>query len=398
MKERFYGSSSLVMAYIIALALLDYGCGTEGDRSHEMQQTDEQPGATVTREEFGQLPDGTPVEAFTITNANGMQVKAITYGGIITSLRIPDRNGQFDDVVLGYDDLAGYVGENPYFGAIIGRYGNRIAGGRFSLDGHDYTLATNNGPNHLHGGMKGFHKVLWQAEPFENGDSVGVTFSYESPDGEEGYPGNLDAHVTYKLTAANELVFDYRATTDRPTPVNLTQHSYFNLGGDGSGGILSHELMINADHFTPVDSTLIPTGVIASVAETAFDFRTATAIGARIDRDEEQLRFGSGYDHNFVLNRSDDSALSLAARVYDPRTGRTMDIYTTEPGLQFYSGNFLDGSITGKAGHVYQHRSGFCLETQHFPDSPNKPEFPSTILRPGEEYRSTTTYVFGVRP
>jgi aldose 1-epimerase len=362
-----------------------------------MQQTDEQPSATVTREEFGRLPDGTQVDALTLTNANGIVVRAITYGGIITSLRVPDRNGQFGDIVLGFDDLAGYLEEHPYFGAIIGRYGNRIAGGRFMLDGQVYTLATNNGPNHLHGGITGFDKVVWWAEPFENGDSVGVTFSYTSSDGEEGYPGKVDVRVTYTLTAANELVFDYYAVSDRATPVNLTQHSYFNLAGDGSGDILGHELTVNADYFTPVDSTLIPTGAIAPVAGTPFDFRSATAIGARIDQDQEQLRHGLGYDHNFVLN-SGDSTLTHAARVYEPQSGRLMDVYTAEPGIQFYAGNFLDGSITGKAGHVYGRRSGFCLETQHFPDSPNQPEFPSTILRPGEQYRSTTTYVFGVRP
>jgi len=362
-----------------------------------MQQSNEQLEAGVTREPFGQLPDGTQVDVLVLTNDDGMVVRAITYGGIITSLRVPDRNGQLDDIVLGYDHLEGYLEESPYFGAIIGRYGNRIAGGRFALDGQTHTLATNNGPNHLHGGITGFDKVLWQAEPFEKGDSVGVTFSYTSRDGEEGYPGNLDVRVTYTLTAANKLVFDYYAVTDRPTPVNLTQHSYFNLAGDGSGDILGHHLTINADHFTPVDSTLIPTGAIAPVAGTPFDFRSATAIGARIDLDEEQLRYGLGYDHNFVLKRG-DSALTHAARVYDPQTGRLMEVYTTEPGIQFYAGNFLDGSITGKAGHVYRRRYGFCLETQHFPDSPNKAEFPSTILRPGDEYRSTTTYVFGIRP
>jgi aldose 1-epimerase len=360
-------------------------------------QTNEQSRATVTREPFGHLSDGTEVDAFTFTNGNGVVVRAITYGGIITSLRVPDSSGRLDDVVLGYDNLAGYVENNPYFGAIIGRYGNRIAGGRFTLDGKTYTLATNNGPNHLHGGVKGFDKVVWDAEPFENGDSVGVVFSYTSPDGEEGYPGNLDVRVTYTLTADDELVFDYYAVTDEPTPVNLTQHSYFNLAGDGSGDILDHQLMINADYFTPVDSTLIPTGEIEPVAGTPFDFRTPTAIGARIDQDDDQLSNGLGYDHNFVLARG-DSAMKHAARVFEPQTGRVMDVYTTEPGLQFYSGNFLDGSITGKGGHVYRYRNGFCLETQHFPDSPNKPQFPSTILRPGKEYRSRTSYVFSVSP
>jgi aldose 1-epimerase len=388
--------SSLTVLRVVALASLHCGCGTDTNRADEMP-TGEQPQVTVTREAFGQLPDGTEIDAFTLTNANGIVVRAITYGGIITSLQVPDRTEQFDDVVLGYDDLAGYVEMNPYFGAIVGRYGNRIAGGRFTLDGQAYTLATNDGPNHLHGGITGFDKVAWGAEPFEKGDSAGVVFSYSSPDGEEGYPGNLDVRVTYTLTNANELVFDYSAVTDKPTPVNLTQHSYFNLAGDGSGDILGHQLTINADHFTPVDSTFIPTGAIAPVAGTPFDFRSPTAIGARIDQDDEQLRYGLGYDHNFVLNRG-DSTLTHAAQVYEPQTGRLLDVYTTEPGIQFYAGNFLDGSITGKAGRVYRYRNGFCLETQHFPDSPNKPEFPSTVLRPGLEYRSRTTYVFGVRP
>lgn len=383
--------------YVAVLALIQYGCEAESNRTGEMQQTSEQPRAEVTREAFGHLADGTQVDQFTLTNRTGMVVQAITYGGIITSLRVPDRSGQCDDVVLGYDDLAGYLEENPYFGAIIGRYGNRIAGGRFTLDGETYTLATNNGPNHLHGGVTGFDKVVWQAEPFERGDSVGVVFSYVSGDGEEGYPGNLDVRVTYTLTADNELIFDYYAVTDQPTPVNLTQHSYFNLAGAGSGDILDHELTIYADRFTPVDSTLIPTGVIAPVAGTPFDFRSPTPIGARIDQDNEQLEHGLGYDHNFVLNRA-DSGMTHAVRVYEPQTGRVMDVFTTEPGIQFYSGNFLDGSLTGKAGHVYQRRDGFCLETQHFPDSPNQPGFPSTILRPGEEYHSTTKYVFGVQP
>ncbi len=397
MNSRFARGSGFTVPYIVALILANYACGADTDRADEMRQTNEQSEAAVTREVFGQLSDGTQVDAFTLTNVHGIVLRAITYGGIITSLRVPDRNGQLDDIVLGYDSLSGYLEENPYFGAIIGRYGNRIAGGRFTLDGQTYTLATNNGPNHLHGGIAGFDKVMWQAEPFENDDSVGVIFSYASPDGEEGYPGNLDVRVTYTLTAADELVFDYYAVTDRPTPVNLTQHSYFNLAGDGSGDILGQLLTINADYFTPVDSTLIPTGVLAPVAGTPFDFRSPTAIGAHINEDDEQLRYGSGYDHNFVLNRG-DSAVTHAAEVYEPQTGRSMDIYTTELGIQFYSGNFLDGSITGKAGHVYRYRNGFCLETQHFPDSPNKPEFPSTILGPGEEYRSTTTYVFGIRP
>ena len=335
---------------------------------------------------------------YTLKNAHGLELKVIDYGGIILSLKVPGRNGTFDDVVLGYDSLAGYLRSSPYFGAIIGRYGNRIGGGRFTLDGKTYTLAKNNGPNHLHGGLKGFDKVVWDAAPFEGADSVGLVFRYTSPDGEEGYPGTVRATVTYTLTDRNELIFDYSATTDRATPVNLTQHSYFNLAGDGKGEILGHVVTLNADRFTPVDSTLIPTGEIRSVAGTPFDFRTPTAIGARIALDDEQLRYGRGYDHNFALNKGADAGPTLAARVYEPASGRVMEIYTTEPGLQFYSGNFLDGTLRGKNGVVYRHRYGFAMETQHFPDSPNKPSFPSTTLRPGEQYRSRTIYKFAVQP
>jgi len=338
------------------------------------------------------------VSAYTLKSANGMEARVLDYGGILVSLRVPDRHGRFDDVVLGYDSLADYLRSSPYFGAIIGRYGNRIAGGRFTLDGKTYTLAKNNGPNHLHGGLKGFDKVVWDAAPFQGADSVGLVFRYTSPDGEEGYPGTVRATVTYTLTDRNELIFDYHATTDRATLVNLTQHSYFNLAGDGKGDILGHVVTLNADRFTPVDSTLIPTGEIRSVSGTPFDFRTPTAIGARIDQDDEQLRYGRGYDHNFVLNKGADGGPTPAARVYEPSSGRLMEIYTTEPGLQFYSGNFLDGTLRGKHGVVYRRRYGFAMETQHYPDSPNKPTFPSTTLRPGESYHSRTIYKFGVQP
>ena len=353
---------------------------------------------------FGMTHRGEAVSLYTLKNAHGMQAKVLDYGGIIVSLRVPDRNGRLDDVVLGFDSLGDYERGSPYFGAIIGRYGNRIARGRFTLDGRTYTLATNNGPNHLHGGVRGFDKVVWTAAQFERGDSVGLVLNYTSPDGEEGYPGTLRATVTYTLTDKNEFIFDYQATTDRPTPVNLTQHSYFNLAGDGKGDILGHVVTLNADRFTPVDSTLIPTGEVKSVAGTPFDFRTSTAIGARIDRNDEQLRYGRGYDHNFVLNKGGNGGrggkggiegdLTLAAHVYEPTTGRVMEISTTEPGLQFYSGNFLDGSIKGKGGRVYGHRTGLCLETQHYPDSPNHANFPSTILRPGQRYQSRTVFAF----
>jgi len=375
---RFYVSA-------VALAVLVAGC----------QRPEASEAPSVMRRHFGNLPDGREVYAFTLDNGRGIRLEAITYGGIIVTLQTPDRTGQPGDIVLGYDDLAGYLAETPYFGAIIGRYGNRIGNAEFALDGQRYRLAANNGPNHLHGGVMGFDKVLWAASPFARGDSIGVVFRYTSPDGEEGYPGDLAATVTYTLTADGSLVFDYQATTDKPTPVNLTQHSYFNLAGDGARDVLDHVLTVRADSFTPVDSTLIPTGEIAPVEGTPFDFRAPTAIGARIGAADRQLEFGGGYDHNFVLSRGGD-ALAHAAHVYEPTTGRTLDVYTTEPGLQFYSGNFLDGSLVGKSGHVYEHRYGFCLETQHYPDSPNQPAFPSTILRPGEEYRSRTVLKFGV--
>ena len=352
--------------------------------------------AGVTRAPFGVTPAGDSVDLFTLTNPHGMQVRVMSYGGIILSIKVPDRTGAFDDVVLGYDSLAGYLRSSPYFGAIVGRYGNRIAHGRFAIDGETYRLDTNNGPNALHGGLRGFDKVVWRAEAIQHDSTVGVLLTHTSPDGDQGYPGTVQARVSYVLTPDNRLIISYHATTDKATPINLTQHSYFNLAGAGKGDILGHVLMINADRFTPVDSTLIPTGVLAPVAGTPFDFRTPTAIGARIGQPDPQLKNGGGYDHNFVLNRSGDS-LSLAARVLEPTTGRVLTVMTTQPGVQFYTGNFLDGSITGKGGHVYQRRFGFCLETQHFPDSPNHPDFPSTILRPGQEYQSQTVFAFSVQ-
>jgi aldose 1-epimerase len=342
----------------------------------------------VTRALFGRLPDGRDVELFTVTNRHGIEVRAMTYGAIITSIKTPDRDGTFADIVLGFDSLSGYVAGSPYFGAIVGRYANRIAGGRFTLDGVTYRLARNNGPNTLHGGERGFDKVLWSGEQFETDSTAGVTLRYESPDGEEGYPGTVRVAVTYTLTARNELVVDYDAETDKATPLNLSQHTYWNLHGDGRGDILDHVLTLNASAFTPVDSTLIPTGHIAPVEGTPFDFRRPTAIGARIGADDQQLRFGRGYDHNWVLDGAD------AARLEDPTTGRRLEIRTTEPGIQFYSGNFLDGTLEGKHGGAYAHRTGLCLETQHFPDSPNHANFPSTILRPGQRYSSRTTFVF----
>ncbi len=351
--------------------------------------------ATVDRAVYGVTPAGDTVEVFTLRNANGMEVEVIEYGGIVTRILAPDRDGQLADVVLGMSDLDGYVAGTPYFGALIGRYGNRIGGARFTLDGETYELSMNDGPNSLHGGERGFDKVVWDAEPMDG--AVGLVLRYTSPDGEMGYPGTVVATVTYTMNNRNELAVDYHATTDAATPINLTQHSYFNLGGEGSGDVLDHELMIDAAAFTPVDSTLIPTGEIRPVEGTPFDFRTATPIGARIDADDRQLRYGLGYDHNWVLDRDGDG-LEVAARLIHPGSGRTLEIRTTEPGIQFYSGNFLDGTLTGKAGHVYQHRNWLCLETQHFPDSPNQPSFPPTILRPGEDFRSRTVMAFGVTP
>jgi aldose 1-epimerase len=343
---------------------------------------------SVGRTPFGGLADGTAIEAFTLANSNGVEVRAIEYGAIIVSLRAPDKKGQSADIVLGYDTLDGYLKNNsPYFGAVVGRYANRIAKGRFTLDGHEYTLATNNPPNHLHGGVKGFDKVAWTGEPLAGRDP-GVAFTYTSRDGEEGYPGTLEVRVTYTLNERNELTVDYRATTDKPTIVNLSQHGYFNLSG-GERDILGHELTIAADRFTPVDPTLIPTGELAPVAGTPFDFTKPTRVGARIDQKDVQLERGHGYDHNFVLSGR------RSARLVDPESGRTLDVTTTEPGMQLYTGNFLDGTITGKGGRVYARRSGLCLETQHFPDSPNHPDFPSTVLAPGAAYTSRTTFTLG---
>jgi len=351
---------------------------------------------TVSRTRFGASPDGSPVDLFTIANAGGMEVRTMPYGAILVSIRVPDRRGQPADVVLGLDTFEDYITKQPpYFGAVVGRYGNRIAKGRFTLDGTLYHLATNNGPNHLHGGVHGFDKAMWTGEPFERDGTAGIIYTLTSPDGQEGYPGTLHAKVTYTLTSANELRVDYEATTDKATPVNLTQHSYFNLAGEGAGDILGHVLTVDADRFTPVDATLIPTGELAPVAGTPFDFRAPIAIGARIGADDPQLRNGNGYDHNWVLNRT-GAGLVHAAHLADPQSGRTLDISTTEPGLQFYSGNFLDGTIRGKSGHVYARRSGLCLETQHFPDSPNHPDFPSTIVRPGTPYRSQKVFSFAV--
>jgi aldose 1-epimerase len=349
----------------------------------------------MTRAPFGRLPDGRPVDVFTLTNGHGLELRAISYGAIIVSLHAPDRSGRLDDVVLGHDDLAGYLGASPYFGAVIGRYANRIARGHLPLNGRVHQLAINDPPNHLHGGVRGFDKVAWDAEGIAGSSDAAVTLRYASPAGEEGYPGMLRAAVTYSLTDRGELRIDYAARADETTVVNLSQHSYFNLAGAGRGDVLGHELTIDADHYLPIDETSIPTGVVASVAGTPFDFREPAAIGSRIAYDDEQLARGRGYDHNFVLRRR-GPGLVPAARLVEPASGRRLDVQTTEPGLQLYSGNRLDGRIRGKSGRAYAARAGLSLETQHFPDSPHHPEFPSTILQSGQEYRSTTVFTFGV--
>ena len=357
--------------------------------------SDSSSGATITRADFGNAQDGTPAALFTLRNSHGMEAKIATYGGIVTHLTAPDRKGQYSDIVLGYDKLADYIKGSPYFGALIGRYGNRIAKGQFALNGTKYQLAINDKPNALHGGTVGFDKVVWTAAKSEvASQGPQLTLTYKSKDGEEGYPGNLQVTVVYTLTEDNALRADYTATTDKDTVVNLTQHSYFNLRGEGD--ILGHQVQINADKFTPVDSTLIPTGELKPVTGTPFDFRKPTAIGARIDSADEQLKFGKGYDHNWVLNKA-AGTLGVIATVYEPQTGRVLEVSSTEPGLQFYTGNFLDGSNVGKGGRVYKFRNGFCMEPQHFPDSPNQPGFPSTVLKPRQTYKNTIVYKFSAR-
>jgi aldose 1-epimerase len=349
----------------------------------------------VTSEAWGKTRTGQAVELYTLKNAKGAAATITTFGARVVTLQMPDRAGKFDDIVLGFDNLDGYLQTPPppYFGATIGRYGNRIAGGKFKLDGKTYTLAKNNGDNHLHGGNIGFDKAVWTAKPGIGPSAASVAMTYLSKDGEEGYPGNLTATVTYTLTDNNELQIVYSATTDQDTVVNLTNHSYFNLAGQGEGDILGHVVMINADRFTPVDQGLIPTGELEKVDGTPVDFRKPTPIGDRIDAKDPQIVLGMGYDHNYVLNRT-GSSLELAARVTEPKTGRVMEVLTTEPGMQFYTGNFLDGTLKGVGGKAYLRRSAFCMETQHFPDSPNQPGFPSTTLKAGGSYHSETVYRF----
>jgi len=369
------------LLYLLAVIGFLIGQGTAGEKY------------LIKKDAFGVTSDGKAVDLYTLSNGSGTEVRVTNYGGIIVSLIVPDRNGNLADIVLGYEDLKGYFNNKAYFGALIGRYGNRIAGGKFKLDGKEYTLAKNNGPNSLHGGLKGFNQVVWEANGAQTSRGATLTLRYISKDGEEGYPGTLTVEVTYTLTAANELLLEYTARTDRATPVNLTQHTYFNLQGEGNGDILGHEVMISADRFTPVDKDLIPTGKLHPVKGSPFDFISPTTIGSRINGNYDQLSLGRGYDHNLVLNRSGNE-LELAARVHEPKSGRILEVYTTEPAVQFYTGNFLDGTIIGKNNHAYQQHAGFCLETQHYPDSPNHPSFPSTILRPGDVFHSRTTFKF----
>ncbi len=375
--------------FVLVTVAVMFGCEKAVSASQPEVKIEKRAEMSIKKEPFGKTPDGKEIDLYTLTNTNGLKARVMTYGGILVSLEVPDRDGKLGDIVLGYDNLDDYVKNNPYFGCIVGRYANRIADGRFTLDGTKYQLTTNEGPTHLHGGVKGFDKMIWNAEEVKAKDGVGVKLTYLSKDGEQGYPGNLSCTVTYTLTEDNELRIDYEATTDKPTPINLTNHTYFNLTA-GSSDILGHELMINADKYTPVDEKLIPTGELKIVKDSPMDFTRPMAIGLRIGE------VAGGYDHNYVLN-SGGGEMALALRVYEQTSGRVMEIHTTEPGLQFYSGNFLDGSITGKNGIVYKKHYGVCLETQHFPDSPNKPNFPSVILMPGDKYTHTAVHKFYTR-
>lgn len=382
-----------LICFVFLLTLLNLGCKeNKKENQSSMETTDAQQGKEYfEKTSFGKMPDGQTVEKYTLRNASGMEIDVITYGGIITRWTAPNKNGSYEDIVLGFDDLQQYLNGNPYFGALIGRYGNRIAKGKFSLDGETYTLATNDGENHLHGGEKGFDKVVWQAKAESTAEGASLELTYNSADGEEGYPGKLDVKVTYTLTGNNELDVRYEATTDKPTIVNLTQHSYFNLSGDFTQSILDHELFLDADAYLPVDAGLIPTGELRKVAGTPFDFKQPKVIGKEINAENEQLKLGKGYDHCWVLNQEAGN-YGLAASAYHPGTGRFLEVYTDEPGIQFYSGNFLDGTLPAQKGGTYGLRSGFCLETQHYPDTPNQEGFPSVRLNPGETYSSRTTF------
>mgnify|MGYP003874249685 CR=1 FL=1 len=352
--------------------------------------------SSISKADFGKTADGKPVEIYTLRNAKGAEARILTYGGTVQSLSMPDKDGKFADIVLGFDNLSDYMEKSPYFGALIGRYGNRIGGAKFTLDGKTYKLAANNGPNSLHGGLRGFDKVVWEAHPSETASGPALTLDYTSPDGEEGFPGTLKVTGIYTLTNSNELKLEFTAKTDKLTVCNLTHHSYFNLAGQENGNILNHLVQINADKTTPVDRTLIPTGEIADVTGTPFDFRTSAEIGARIKDPDKVLQYGPGYDHNWIINKP-LGQLGMMARVVEPTSGRVMEVWSDEPGLQFYAGNFLDGTLKGKGGAFYPIHSAFCMEPQHYPDSPNKPEFPSVELKPDQVYHNTIIYKFGVQ-
>ncbi|WP_241243798.1 aldose epimerase family protein [Flagellimonas beolgyonensis] len=388
-----------LFCFVLLLTLVILACKQNKRETESFMETEntQQHSNFFSKSIFGKMPDGSIVEKFTLINAQGMEVDVITYGGIITRWTAPDKNGQYQDVVLGFEDLESYVEGNPFFGALVGRYANRIAKGTFTLEGETYTLALNDGENHLHGGNKGFDKVVWKATPKVTKTGAVLELTYTSPDGEEGYPGNLEVKVTYALTPENALDIQYEASTDKPTIVNLTQHSYFNLSGDFSQSIEDHELVLHADAYLPVDDGLIPTGEIAPVAGTPFDFKQPKPIGKDIQLDNDQLKLGKGYDHCWVLNEREDG-FGRIGYVHHPESGRFLEVYSNEPGVQLYSGNFLDGTFSGKKGNVFGKRAGFCLETQHFPDSPNQPSFPSVRLNPGETYFSRTLFKFSAKP
>lgn len=375
---------------VLILAAFMISCSPQSEKNSQVTNAGDSSSKGISVAPFDTLSDGTPVSLYTITNGKGTTMKVMNYGGIIVSLEVPDRNGNPLDVILGFDSLRAYEKRNPFFGALVGRYGNRIGKGKFVLDGKAYDLVKNNNGNHLHGGTRGFDKVIWKVDEVAAGDGVAIRLSYLSKDMEEGYPGNLNVEVTYTLTTDNTVVFDYKATTDKKTIVNLTQHTYFNLNGC-KRDVLEHEISLNADKFVPVDEGLIPTGELRSVEDTPFDFRTPVKIGERINDKDQQIQFGRGYDHCWVIN---GSGMRVAAEVYDSMSGIEMTVRTTEPGVQFYTGNFLDGTLTGKNGVVYKQRMGFCLETEHFPDSPNQKEFPSVVLNPGDTYSTQTSYQF----
>lgn len=400
MKKHYHSLRLCCLAFtLIFIQCKEANNGSDSENSSvEQQEENKETTMNIEQSSFGETADGKPVEKYTITNNSGLEMSVISYGGIITSLKVPNKDGAYENVVLGFDNIKDYENGSPYFGAIIGRYGNRIANGKFAIDGEEYSLETNDGPNTLHGGEKGFDKVVWDVESSTSEDTATLKFSYTSKDGEGGYPGNLETTVTYTLNSDNELDIKYEATTDKKTIVNLTQHSYFNLSGDFSKKIVDHVVAINADEFLPVDKTLIPTGELKPVKGTPFDFTEPTPIskGLEMEGSNEQLDRGPGFDHCWVLNEQ-DSGVRLAASAYEPDSGRFMEVYTNEPALQFYIGNFLDGSLPAPGGATYEKRTGFCMETQHYPDSPNQEKFPSTVLEPGEKYTSETSYKFSVK-